>query len=384
MKKSVFLKITGLSLLAFIIYSCGPAASSKQVTDITTFAQAPPSDIIEKPSWKESWQNTIDQAKKEARLLGYSSLGSEVRIALSEAFKKNFGIEIDWVAGNSGAVSQKLLTERRNGIYLADFYVGGSTEPVVSFKPQNALDSIESILVPEIIELEKWPEKKIPYLDKDHKIVGFVYMVGAPVLINTGLVKKGELKTYHDMLNPRWKGKIVMYDPTIGGKWFYVVGVKQLGLDFFRELIKQEPGILRDQRIQAEWIARGKYSIATTPKISVVVEMLAAGAPIEEINVEPEYGTTSGGNIVLINRAPHPGAAKLFINWLLTREGQTIFTNVNSSPSRRLDVQPVAPSPARIIKPGRFYFPADSEEITIEAEDKGREIARELFAPLIK
>lgn len=388
MKISFWTAIYLLTLI-FILFSCSQERAPGTPSGPGISVPEASSGTAVTPAWEKAWQNTINLARKENRLTGYSSLAGPVRVAMSEEFQKAFGIPIDWLAGSSAAITEKLVTERRNGLYLPDVYVGGNTNLVITLKPIGALDPLDPVIVPEIVEPGKWPEDKIPFLDRDHKIIGFAFMIGAPVLINTNLVIKGELKTFHDLLNPKWKGKIIMHDPTItgsGGKWFYMAGVKQLGVEFLRELVKQEPLITRDQRLQGEWIARGKYAIGIAPKIGVTVELIEAGAPIEEINVEPEYGTTSGGNTALINRAPHPNAARLFINWLLTKEGQTIFMRTNGSPSRRLDVssEGLTLSPARVIKPGKQYFQSDNEDIILEEAEKGYQLAKEIFAPLLK
>lgn len=383
------LRTTDIAALAFILFSCTPEIISSPKSAPITPAEIASPEAVTGTAWEKEWLDTKNQAKKEGRLMGYSSLGPEVRIALSDRFKKVFGIDIDWVAGSTATLPEKVLTERRNGLYLADFYVGGGDAPLLALKPQGALDQIEPMIISEIVELDKWPDGKLPFLDKTHKILSFVNMVAAPVLINTNIVGKGELKHYNDFLDTKWKGKIVIMDPSISGSgstWFYVQAVYLLGLDYMRELVKQQPLIIRDQRLQAEWIAQGKYAIGVAPKISVVVEFLAAGAPLAEINVDPEYTTSSGGNLSLINRSPHPSATKLFINWLLTKEGQTLFTRSNNSPSRRSDVslEGLALSPARVIKPGKQYFQSDNEEVKLSVAEKGYPLAREIFAPLLK
>lgn len=333
-------------------------------------------------SWQENWQRIKEAARKEGKLLVYSSLAPSVRDAIAPILNKEYGIDAEFVAGSGNLMVQKMQTERRAGLFLIDAYLGGSTTMFNPMKPSGILDPMDRILIPEMIQPEKWMESEIPFLDKDHMVIGFSYMIGAPVLINTRLVKEVELKHFNDLLAPRWKGQIIMHDPTIngsGGKWFYMTGVKQLGIDYLKKLLLQEPLIIRDQRLQTDWIARGKYSVGIAPKIGEVVEFIRAGASIKEINVKPEYTTTSGGNIGLVNRAPHPGAARVFINWMLTREGQSVFMRANNSPSKRKDVdfEGTPASPARIPKPGETYFNADTEELLLESP-QGYEMARNL------
>src|SRR3990167_8066118 len=86
--------------------------------------------------------------------------------------------------------------------------------------------------------------------------------------INTEHVNQDEVKSYYDLLNPKWKGKIVMSDPTIngtGGSAFAVLGFQLLNLDFFRQLSRQELMITRDERLMVDWVAKGKYAMVLFP-----------------------------------------------------------------------------------------------------------------------
>lgn len=177
-----------------------------------------------------------------------------------------------------------------------------------------------------------------------------------------------------------------MNDPTIegpGNNWFTGM-VNIMGLDYLRELAKQEPIVLRDQRIQVDWLALGKYPITIQANSDAVTGAINAGVRLTEIT--PEEGTymsSSQGNIALLNKAPHPNAAKIFINWLLTIEGQTQIVEAQRTHSLRIDVFTDKVDASRLRIPGKKYFSVVSEEVLLQTP-KNREQAREIFGHLVR
>lgn len=167
-------------------------------------------------------------------------------------------------------------------------------------------------------------------------------------------------------------------------KWIVIASSRIMSLDYMRNLAKMEPIVTRDQRLQVEWVSQGKFSIAISPNSPIVSQFKKDGAPIEQTT--PREGapvTSSSGNIALMNKAPHPKAAKLFINWLLTREGQTLFSEALGFQSARLDVPTGHLDSDKIRNPEVKYFSAIDEEFLKTLPEYTR-IAREIFGSLIK
>jgi ABC-type Fe3+ transport system substrate-binding protein len=112
-----------------------------------------------------------------------------------------------------------------------------------------------------------------------------------------------------------------------------------------------------------EWVGSGKYAIATNPDVEPLEQLLKLGLKIGIQGEFKDYGseiTPASGTIVLMNKAPHPSAARVFINWLLGKEGQTVWSVTLNQASRRVDV-PTGHLPSYILpKPGkkydRFYY----------------------------
>src|SRR3970282_1988369 len=108
---------------------------------------------------------------------------------------------------------------------------------------------------------------------------------------------------------------IVYNDPTTSGSgstWFAInMATNNLSMDYMRELAKQEPMLSRDERLQVEWVARGKYPIGIALDNEIIIEFQRAGAPLIDLLLTDEvpYITAGGSNIALMNRVPHPNAA---------------------------------------------------------------------------
>lgn len=245
----------------------------------------------------------------------------------------------------------------------------------------------------EVTDGSVWYKNKLNYADKDGSyIISYTSSTsgGKRHVINTEVVQTGELTSYHDYLSPRWKGKISMKDPTQAGKglnWFHLLlANKKLDIDYMKSLAKTEPVISRDERMQLEWVVRGKYPIALNISPEPLAEFVKIGLPVTEIALKEDLNTITagaGGNVSLISQPPHPNAAKVYLNWLLSKEGQAIYTRAGGVQSRRLDTPTDHLAPDRIRDPLTGYFNSDNEDVKTESP-KYEKLAQEIFGPLLK
>lgn len=377
-----------LLLSLFFLVACAPkniapAVAPEPISKTSTAISPSSAD-----GWQVKWDNLAKEARKEGILTMYSTSGAEVRDGIARPLQEKFGLRLEFVTGKGADISQRLTSERRAGIYLSDVYIGGSTTILTQLKPAGMLDSMEpEIFLPDVLDPKVWYGGGLRWKDKDKSAISFITFAVPPLTINTNLVRPDEIKSYRDLLNPKWKGKIILNDPTVAGvglRFFLIVGGIIMSHDFMRELVKQQPIILRDQRQQVEWLAQGKYAIAVTTKPEIAADFMNAGAPIAYVNpVEGLWTSGGSGNLALMNRAPHPKAARLFINWFLSRESQTFFVKGYGAPSARLDVPTEGLDPATLVKPGIKYIEGDSEEIELGSVEQ-RKLAVEIFAPLMK
>lgn len=344
-----------------------------------------------KPSlseWELKWDNILKAAKKEGRVVIYTGAGSELRTGLTKAFQSTYkDIDLEFFAGRGPEITQKLLSEHRAGLFLADVYISGATTSLSQLKPAGALVPLEPYLIlPEVIDPKAWFEGELPFVDKDKINLAFIAFPSPSVTINTRLVKEAEMKSYRDLLDPKWKGKIVMDDPTSAGpglKWFGVTGKRILDYDYMRQLVRQEPVIMRDARLPVEWVAQGKYSLGIALWSPIITEFQRAGTPLKQIlMMEGSYISSSIGTLAIIKGTPHKNATHLFVNWLLSKEGQLAWSKADRRQSARVDIPIDHLDREQTRQPGTKYVSGDDEELLLE-QPKQADLAKEIFKGLL-
>jgi iron(III) transport system substrate-binding protein len=285
------------------------------------------------PTWKTEWEKIVEAAKKEGQISVYGS--DTFEIFLQGPFQKKYpDIKLTFVGGRAPVVGPKLITERRAGKYLADVVLTGPGTPYRILLKNKALDPIgPALILPEVLDESKWWQGRHHYVDQENKYI-FIYeatVQGGDLAYNTQLVKPAELKSYWDLLAPKWRGKIVAMDPKVSGavsrgiRFFYFEPA--LGPMFITRLFGEtDMTLARDFTQMLDWLGTGKFSLAVFVGSSETAQAAGHGLPIKEFSpshfqegaaVSPFNGTVS-----LVNRAPHPNASKLLINWILSREGQ--------------------------------------------------------------
>lgn len=385
-----------LSLIPVIFFflSCGPRELNSRVPERPGSTQLEQvTKVTGKEPWEEKWNRALQDAKKEGSVVVYASVTEAP--PLKEAvplFKQKFGLKLELVSGRGTELRARLIQERANGLFIGDILPAGLNTIYGAVKPAGALDLIEpALILPEVLDPKAWYGGELPWGDRERYVFIYYAYPSPMIAVNTTLVKPAEIQSYYDLLDSQWKDKILLGDPTVTGTSFNgfasLIYNKVVDLDFFRQLVNQQNQVLRDQRLQIDWLARGKYSIAFWPLTSYMAEYQEAGAPISFVEVkEGVYLSSGGGNLTLINRAPHPNASKVFINWLLSREGQMHMQKSLRVHSARVDLPTDDVDPLKLRKPGQKYFiGANSiEEWVLKEQDKYLDYARQIFTPLIK
>lgn len=378
-------KLVYVGLLLVFSLACSPKTeSTPAVTETKPAIEAP-------LSWQQEWDGLSAKSKKEGQLVIFTSMEEDVIGAIASAFQNKFNIKVETQAGRGPEILPKILAQRKANLYLVDLYIGGTDPILFTLKPAEALTPIKPYLfLPEVLNPELWYGKALPWVDNEKQWI--LQTKGGPeggdMVINTNLVREGELTSYQDFLQPNWKGKMNLTDPTVAGRgrrWFgTTLYYKNLDLDYMRALAKQEPFLTRDKRLQIEWVAKGKHLVSLLNAPSVYYDFRDAGASIKEIYLKESKVMLGGGSSGLsaIGNPLHPNAARLFVNWYLSKEGQTAFTKAYMYQSFREDVATEHLLSAKIRKPGSKYE-VESEDFlrNISQYDK---LASEIFGPLIK
>jgi iron(III) transport system substrate-binding protein len=320
-------------------------------------------------AYGNEWEKTVAAAKEEGQVTIYTSSSQNIRLLESGAFQKRFP-EIKLVIA-AGDAAHRILTERRAGKYVADVAFTGPTT-LWELYLAKVLDPIkDAFVLPEVIDESKWFQGKHQYIDQERSYI-FVAVANPDsgnFYYNTKLINPKEFRSMWDFLRPELKGKIAARDVRTSGpgvvtiRFYYYT--PELGPKFIHRLFSQmDVTLFRDQRQGIDWLATGKYPICMFCNNSRLERARLQGLPVEKFGLMKEgAGLSSGGGaITLINRAPHANAAKVFINWYLSREGQIALQSVEGgfSNSRRMDIPRDMIPPDRRLQEGIQYVTVDS------------------------
>jgi iron(III) transport system substrate-binding protein len=280
-------------------------------------------------------------ARKEGEVTVYTSLISEDLTTLSAAFEKKYGVKVKgWRAG-SEKVLQRSVTEARANRHDVDVIETNGPE-------------LESIYREKLLQPLRSPHMKdlMPQAVRAHghwvgtRINMFVHSY------NTQLVKKEELpKTYADLANPRWKGRLGI--EAEDEDWFAMVIKEQgeeNGLRIFREIAKNNGfSVRKGHTLLAGLVGSGEVPFALTTYSHGAEKMKQRGAPLEWFAIAPAIGRANG--IGIARKPPHPYAAALFLDFVLSPEGQKILEKGGYVPANLRVENPQQKLPLKFVDP---------------------------------
>ncbi len=354
------------------------AAACNPETQAPKPAAAPPGTV----GWENEWQDLVAAATKEGKLVVITGLGASLRENALE-FEKAFpGIAVEHSGANATQFGPKVVLERKAGVYGYDVLITTLGFLPIT-RPEGVIEPVRPLIFrPDVLGDRYWRDGfEAGFLDTDKQwAYSSFFNLGTRVWINTDLVREGEIATAQDLLNPKWRGKIIAGDPRVSGAAYWPATVMRLA--FGDDVIKrffgdQEVVVGRDIRQMTEFMVKGRYAIAFGAITENFLDEFAAeglGKNLKHVEIEHVTDVLAGPNVVFyLNRAPHPNASKLFVNWLLTKEAQTIWAKGANTNSRRTDVPPA--HPRLVPNPAKRYVQIDREEM-IPEWDKTRELAR--------
>jgi iron(III) transport system substrate-binding protein len=338
--------------------------------------------------WEKQWNQLIVDAKKEGKVVIIAPPDPQVRQALPAAFTKRFGITVDYLGGRSNESSVKLRAERDAGANTVDVALSGIQTMATVFYREKMLEPLAPVLIlPEVVDGSKWKKGKLWFMDPEQKyILRLFNTLGTLFYINTKGVNPEEIKTSRDLLDPKWKGKIIIHDPTVPGAGsndaarLYV----QFGEDFIKKLyVDQKPMIARDRRQVTDAVIHGTYPIAFSASSDELARLVKEGLPLKGIDSLPDLpGSLSAGvgEVGLLKSAPHPNAAKLFVNWIASKEGLEVFSRARGDAVTRNDIDESSYLLPEIVPhPGQEYFDTYDWEFTVTTKEKVRLRMKELL-----
>jgi len=293
------------------------------------------------------WERTRAAAEKEGEV-AYYTLGDDY--AYIKEFEKKFPkIKIKIVSGRGIELLSRIMAERRAGKYLADVARIGNTSPYTLYQAKALQPIASAFILPEVKDENKWWQGKHQYADPDRQYI-FVTVGSVSnnlVAYNPDMINPAELSSYWDLLE-KYKGKIVVMDPRAGGYGRsgarFVYYNPQLGARYLQRLLAESEVTLSRQYHQAiDWVATKKFPILLFGNGDDTLQAREKGLSINTMDTggwkEGAALEPAAFTLVWLEKSPHPNAAKIFINWMLSREGQTaIQKEGQTNDSLRIDI----------------------------------------------
>ena len=358
----------GIILVANIsALSCAPATAPFPATT-PLLTQSPPDPAgVPKSSPSLSpdevaWQKVEETAKKEQKVNVYSyNMTGDVAIAVSRSFEQKYGIRLEIITGGGAALAERIMTEKRMGTVVADI-MDANTFQIGHIKDAGATTTSQEI--PVLREKVTWVIE--PWANDPQKHILIHTLLYRASIINTNLVKLAdEPKSLKDLVKPKWQGRMVQTDARISsGPSIYFLTLLQKKLadqDTVREIGKGTQFTPTDDE-SAKMLIQGRYALIPGRPTRAVSPFMVQEPNLPVKAVDIEEGTVVNGNaMAAIDNSPHPNGAKLLINWLLTKEGQSVFIKLQGSTPVRKDVPDYLPASLRFT-PTRIVIPTIEEE----------------------
>ncbi len=309
-------------------------------------------------SFQQQWDELVAAAEKEGELVVFLShrLSRKNARIFEKAFEKRFKINLKAsTRGTSTQKWEKIRAERRAGLYRLDVWLGGSSVSNQLLIPARAMDPIKPLLFhPEILDESAWFLGTLPWMDKEKRwSLGFI---GAPgggdVGYNTDLVKPDELNSFRDFLDPKFKTTLIPRSQSVLFMW------ELMGTDYMRALAKKS-FIPPNLRQAIDLVATGEMHLCPWCSASEIRAARKQGLPIRNLRKgmkEGEQISVGGHTVMAMNRAPHPNAQKLFVNWLLSKDGMSVVQEITKWDTFRIDIPKDNVLPGSLRKEGRKYI----------------------------
>lgn len=329
--------------MALLASACSSGPTAPAATSV------PPAPIAQPaPAGQASgdWNAVVAAAKQEGKLVlsthagaGYEKYVEQVKQALPE-------LTIEATTIKASDFVPRVVVEQQNGQYLWDVHMGPVSNVYTVLTPASALEPIKPFLdalPPDNRDDAKWAGGFELFTDANNPVTLITEFsdVGG-VFINKDLVPEG-ITNLDDLLDPKWKGKVAVYDPTVsnGGSMSLAGLLAIKGDDFLRRLIVDNDARYVSTSSQlTQWVAEGRYAIGFGVDATQLADLQKQGVGTSVVRDRSfgDYSLASG--VSVLKNAPHPNAVKVYLNWVLSRDGQIAWAqnaSVDSS-SRRLDV----------------------------------------------
>jgi iron(III) transport system substrate-binding protein len=300
----------------------------------------------------------VEKARQEGAVTVYTSMQLVDSGPLTQAFEKRYGIKVTLWRASGEKVAQRVITESRGNRFEVDVVETDGAQMEILHR--------ERQLAPlQVASLKDIPPAILPahrgYVPTRLSLYVLAY--------NTKLVAPNEVpSTYEDLLLPKWSGKVGIESADVA--WFAAVAKamgEKNGVAYFRRFAASKPSLRSGHTLMVELVAAGEMAMAIDAHVQGVARLKEKGAPIEWKALQPAFGQPS--SVGIARRAPHPSAALLFADFVLSREGQEIIKSRNRVPSSLAVDSPL----------NKFKYELIDPAIALDEWDKWSRLWSEIF-----
>jgi ABC-type Fe3+ transport system substrate-binding protein len=300
--------------------------------------------FLEAAEWQTEWERTLAAAKKEETPVVGIPASSELRKAMGARFKEKFGIDVELFPSRGPENVTRIIKEYSAGVRYFDILMAGGATPL-SMVAAGAADDFQSYMIlPEVKDPKNWWGGHIweDNVSTKRYIYAFLCYTSETFWYNASQVEPQEIRSFDDLLNPKWKGRIGFLDPRNPGSgqntWAFLWKVK--GEEFLSKLAQQDLLITQNQRQIADGLAKRKLTFTIGLSHYSYDPFIKAGLPVKPVPSleEGAHANNGSGVVTIVKNPPHPNATKVFVNWLLGKEGQELYGKAMLQGTRRLDV----------------------------------------------
>jgi len=388
MKLRILLTTLGAVVVLGLLAACGsdPTATPRPTATATPLPGEP--TATPRPAWEVEWDRLVAGAKEEGELvIDGSRTPTNYWGPIWEEFGKRYDVKITSTGGQIGSASvDRILAERDSNLFLVDISMQGTSTSQRLWEAGAEEEILPNLFLPEVLDLSNWYKGRYWWADPEEKYHLFTTaQPAAPEIhLNTDLVPFDAITSFNDLLDPKYHGLIVsgfVGAEGLAGAVTEYYTHPQMGPEFLRKLIlESDIQMVDDHGGQGvDWLLTGKSGIgiflgseAATDTKKYKKEGLPVDSIMKGFGAEGWLSTGGGqSGIQLMNRAPHPHAAKLFLNWWLTAEGQLAAQNaLIKNDSLRVDIPKFMIRETSRRDPNANYtFPLGQPEINAVREE---------------
>jgi iron(III) transport system substrate-binding protein len=339
------LHVIGLSGAAALVAACSQPASPAQVQP-TAGNQPAAAQTAPAAGAASDWNAIVAAAKQEGTVVLSTHAGSGYEkyvVAVKQALPD---LKIEATTIKASDFAPRVIVEQQNGQFLWDVHMGPSSNMFTVVAPANGLEPIKPFLAnlsADVRDDSKWAGGFELFTDANNPQTFISQLSANPgIFVNKDILPES-VATPEDLMNPKLKGQIAVYDPTNSNAGAFALAdiASKKGDDFLKSLLTdQQVQYVSTSRQITDWIAQGRYPVCMGVDQTQLADLQSQGVG-KNVEAITSFGTTVlASGVDVLKNPPHPNATRVYLNWALSQAGQEAWATLSAvwATSRRLDV----------------------------------------------